>query len=519
MSTDAMGAHAAVCPAARLLPQGSVRDTGAVLAGARAVVAEARGDRQRRAEVGEVLLHVLTHGHDARPRVAEAITVLTPEQVPAARALLAGYLADRNVDPNALRGDPWWDENPPEHERLYTLVALTLLDRSYLGAAEDAYRAVGAHTAAGTATAYALLGPEHESEAVARLSSVIADEPAGSVVGAVRALLTLGLDADAADAVRACMTRGVVLAGLVRPLNTASPRVLPDLIEAELRALMETPGWHLAERGKDDPDTASEVLSCGAEYGERVAAALWQLVESDVREPEYRWRAAVRLGLLSPAERERAVGFLEAAGVVDPEAPRGMVGTPALAEGEWVEVQGAVAAAWRRIELQLAERFPQFAVHLGGPATPAEIAACEAELGFGLPPAFVASCLIHRSVGFGGWVTRMCPHDDIRQLPENRDGQVMMNDGWTSDTPDDEIRQDRGGRQGWVPLVGDTGTECDVLDLEPAAAGRYGQIVNLDHGCPNGVQSPGWLELLERFADDLEADRYVLDQDSDLTLR
>lgn len=182
----------------------------------------------------------------------------------------------------------------------------------------------------------------------------------------------------------------------------------------------------------------------------------------------------------------------------------------------WAEAHGAVAAAWRRIERQLAERFPQFGVRLGAPATAAEITACEAELGFELPPAFAASCLIHRSVAFDGLVAGMCPHDDITRLPGNRDGQVELNDGWTSDRPDDQIRQDRGGRRGWVPLLGDTGSECDVLDLEPAAAGVYGQIINLDHGSPNGVRSPGWLQLLTGFADDLEADRYILNRDNDL---
>lgn len=195
------------------------------------------------------------------------------------------------------------------------------------------------------------------------------------------------------------------------------------------------------------------------------------------------------------------------------------MGTNAADSAEWTAVQQAVVATWHRIERQLAERFPQFELRLGGPATAAEVAACETALGFRLPAAFAASCLVHRRVAFGGWVQGMDSHDDLLELPLNRDWHVELNDYWTSDRPDTEIRQDRGGRRGWVPLLGDAGSAVNALDLEPAAAGTYGQIINLDHGCPNGAPAPGWLSVLHRFAEDLEQGRYELDRDGNLCLR
>ncbi|WP_123562497.1 hypothetical protein [Kitasatospora cineracea] len=91
-------------------------------------------------------------------------------------------------------------------------------------------------------------------------------------------------------------------------------------------------------------------------------------------------------------------------------------------------VHRTVAAAWQCIERELAVRFPRFEARLGGPAAPGEVAACERALGFPLPADFAASCLVHRSVAFGGWIEGMESHDDLAELPANRDTQVELDD-------------------------------------------------------------------------------------------
>ncbi len=59
-----------------------------------------------------------------------------------------------------MRGEVWWDEHPPEHERVLTLVALALLDGSHLATAQMAFADASAYPAAQCAAAYALLEPD-----------------------------------------------------------------------------------------------------------------------------------------------------------------------------------------------------------------------------------------------------------------------------------------------------------------------------------------------------------------------
>ncbi|MFC1436640.1 SMI1/KNR4 family protein [Streptacidiphilus sp. N1-10] len=433
-----------------LLPQGPVSDTAAVVAAARGRLAQLPERSLQREGVGKVLKHLLVHGFDARPPAAKAIAELTPSEVPGAVTQLAGFLADRGTDPNALRGDDWWDEHPPAHEGLLTLVALALLDRpAYLDAAEQAFRTVGGHPAAECAAGFALLGPAQEAEAVRRLRSIAGSEPGGTAALAVRALLALGRIAETAEAVADCSTRGVALTSVIQPLVSAPPELLPVLVEAHLEALSQVPQWHLADRGSERPDSVSEVLSCGAEYRDRVRDVLRSVVRSSGQEPGVRWQAAERLALVSQEEQAQAATFLEAAGVVDPLRP--LSAPPEPVAQDRTALRAAVTGVWGRIERQLADRFPGFEVRLGAAATPEEITAVEAELGVQLPHSFVESLQVHRSVAFGGLVQGMPEQSDVSVLPANSETE-RANDYWSSDRPDTEIRQDRGGRRGWIPV-------------------------------------------------------------------
>lgn len=467
---------------------------------------------------------LIAHGFSGRPALARKIRELTPHEAPLAVAQLARCLADPAADPSARSG-MYLEQPPDDYERLCTALALAVLDVSYTDTAAQAYRAASPFPAALFGADYGSLGSSAAEEARVRLRHIAASTRQEQVaVEAVRSLVRLGFTGDVVAAVRGCAERGVHLPRVVRPLAEVHPEVLPALVDSELAALAASPDRFLAFRPRSGEgvnslgDIVVEVSSCGSDYRPAVATTLWQLVRSTDHGAGVRWRAACELAVVDPAEKDRALAYLRAEGVEDPHAPRPP--QPPRTAAELESARTVVAALWQRIEEQLAARFPAFPVTLGGPATVEEVAACEQALGLQLPTDFAASCLVHRSIAFAGLVTGMPQQLDLADLPASRDAQEIG--AWTSDRPEQPgaaIREDHGPRAGWVPLEPDDGGDIAALDLDPAPGGRYGQVIGLDRGSPAGVEAGSWLELLERFAANLEADRYVLHRDGYLELR
>ena len=513
--------HFDACPA-RVLSGGSAETEAVIAAARRDLAGTSQGTVERRTAVGTALRHtLLAHGFSARPGIARAIVELVPEQAPLAVGQLARFLDDLVHDPSAQAG-MYAEKAPGDYERLCTVLALAALDRSYLDAAAQAYRSANPFRAAIFGADFAMLGPSQRETASERLRHLAASTRDDTVAtNAVRALLRIGQFELVLSALKDFTDRGMFLAQVVRPLSAADPAVRPALVDSALRALAANPGHlpHLAVRGADGPrgDVASEVLACGPGYRDRVAETLWRLVKSSGLTADLRWRAAYRLGLVAASEHEAAVRVLTDAGVYDPEAPPPQRRAPT--GQELAAAHEAASAVWQRIEHELARRFPSFPVSLGAPATREQVTACEDALGLRLPVEFAASCLVHRSVAFGNLVAGMPQQQDIASLAEFRQ---YMGGEWTSDRPDPAdalFRSDYGWRDGWVPLESDEPHNGEVLDLDPAPAGRYGQVIGMDEGMPHGVLATGWLTLLERFAANLEQDRYHLHKDGYLSLK
>ncbi|MEU4116732.1 SMI1/KNR4 family protein [Kitasatospora sp. NPDC028055] len=511
----------ATCPAKAL--SGGSLEADAVIAAARRSLAGAgptTATGQRRT-TGTALRHLLlAHGFATRPAVARAIVELVPEQAPLAVGQLARFLDDPANDPSARPGS-YPEQAPDDHELLCTALALATLDGSYVDTAVQLYREAGPYTAAVLGADLGMLGPSQRQLASERLRNLAASTRAAQVATpVVRALVRLGQFELVLGAMRDFTDRGIFLSHVVRPLSEADPAVLPALVDSALRALAADPGslLHLAVRGDDGPvaDVVSEVLACGAAYRDRVTGILWELVRSVDFTADVRWRAAHRLGLIASSEREDAVRALEEGGVRDPEAPRPQ--RPAGTEEELAAAFEAATAVWQRIERELARRFPSFPVTLGAPATREEISACEQALGCPLPVEFAASCLVHRSIAFGDLVTGMPNQQDVAQLADYRG---YLGREWSNDRPDAAdalFHGEYGWRDGWVPLESDEPHNGAALDLDPAPAGRYGQILSMDHGMPQDVSAAGWFDLLERFATNLEQGRYLLHKDGYLDL-
>ena len=510
-----------LCPAREL--SGGSPEAHAVIAAARRSSADTdpNAAAEQRRTTGAALRHLLlVHGFSARPEVARAIVELVPEQAPLAVGQLARFLDDPLHDPSARHGR-YLEQAPGDYELLCTAISLAVLDGAYADPAVRLFRDVSPYAAAALGAEFGMLGPAQRQLAGERLGNLAASTRHDQVATpAVRSLLRLGQFELALAALRDFSDRGVFLSQVARPLSEAEPAVLPALVDSALHALAANPGnmLHLAVRGESGTgDVPAEVLACGEAYRDRVAGILWGLVRSSDWTADVRWRAAYRLGLISASEHERAVGVLEEGGVYDPEAPRPQ--RPACTEQELATAREAASAVWQRIERELARRFPSFPVALGAPATREEISACEQALGCRLPVDFVASCLVHRSIAFGDLVLGMPNQRDVAELAEYRE---YMGGEWTRDQPDAAdalFRSDYGWRDGWVPLESDEPDNGEALDLDPAPAGRYGQIISMDNGSPQGVSAAGWSELLERFATNLEQDRYLLHKDGYLDLR
>jgi len=509
------------CPAKAL--SGGSLEAEAVIAAARQSLAGADpvAEAERRRTTGTALRHLLlAHGFSARPEVARAIVELLPEQAPLAVGQLARFLDDPARDPSAQHGR-FLEQAPGNYELLCTALALAALDGSYLDTAAQLFRDASPYAAAVCGADFGMLGAAQRQLAGERLRNLAASTRDGHVATPVaRALSRLGQFELVLAAMRDFTDRGLFLSQVARPLSEADPALRPALVDSALRALAANPDnvLHLAARGGGPMgDVPAEVLACGEAYRDRVAGTLWGLVRSVDLTADVRWRAAYRLGLIAPAEHEAAVGVLEVGGVYDPEAPRPQ--RAASTAAELAAAYEAASALWQRIERELAGRFPSFPAALGAPATREEIGACEQALDCPLPVEFVASCLVHRSIAFGDLVMGMPNQRDVAELAEYRD---YMGHEWTSDRPDAAdalFRGDYGWRDGWVPLESDEPDNGEALDLDPAPAGRYGQIISMDNGSPQGVSAAGWFELLERFATNLEQDQYLLHQDGYLDLR
>ncbi|MFI6151626.1 SMI1/KNR4 family protein [Kitasatospora sp. NPDC051170] len=517
-----------LCPAAVLMPQ-SLRVDDVVAAARRRVAdgpppvgAVARiGLAARSAAVGVALRHCLDHDFRGRAALARAIVELVRGEGPAAVRMLARYLSDPESDPVTRHpvhgGAASW-------QHLSTAIALAALDPAHRESAETAYAEAGDFDAVVFAREHAHAGPQERAQVISRMRRAAGAAPEHTVTDAVRVLLELGTADQVLAALRGAVERGVFPCRVVTALHEADPRLVPALADSELRALAAAPERYLVHRPdpadpalfKPEHAVSTRVKACGPSHRDRAVDVLREIARDGRHGNEIRWRAAFELGLLDAAEREREQDLLTGEGVTDPAAPRPQEQWDAA---DLARVQPAVAALWQRIEQQLAERFPDFPVEYGPPATLAEIAEVERELGFRLPVEFAASCLVHRHFHFPDLVTGMPDQVDVAWLPRYRCADIGSVVDHGPQDPNAAIRVDYFPREGWILLKADEGGTINALDLDPGPGGRYGQVIALDHEMPQGVAAAGWLSLLQRFTAALEANRYVLKPEGYLDLR
>ncbi len=176
----------------------------------------------------------------------------------------------------------------------------------------------------------------------------------------------------------------------------------------------------------------------------------------------------------------------------------------------------AVAQAWVRIEAWMQKNAPAVFATLKPGATDTELEALQVALGVTLPTDMAASYRIHNgagddlSVSFGGWydffdLDRIL--DEWTVWKELLDGGEF--EGEASEPKDSGIRPDW-WNAAWIPITGDGGGNHLCVDLAPAGGGTVGQIITMWHDdTDRELIAPSFTALLQKWADDLEAGKYV----------
>ena len=181
-----------------------------------------------------------------------------------------------------------------------------------------------------------------------------------------------------------------------------------------------------------------------------------------------------------------------------------------------------VAHTWRRIEKWFGENGPSglSAFHPG--ATETEISKLETALGVVLPADFAASYRLHNGaktepvIALCGWqeffpLTVIKSRWDVWKKPF--DDGVFADRKSKPDSP--QIRPVYWSDK-WVPFTNDGCGNLLCLDLAPSESGAVGQIIQVWKEPERELIAPSFAALLTKWADDLENNEYVWDEDEGL---
>jgi cell wall assembly regulator SMI1 len=177
-----------------------------------------------------------------------------------------------------------------------------------------------------------------------------------------------------------------------------------------------------------------------------------------------------------------------------------------------------IERTWYRVEAWLMTNAPLVFESLHAGASEAEIVEVEHILGVRFPDDVRASYGIHAGQhpvsvrGFPGLIEgyQLLTLPEImgewrlwKRLLDGGDFEGLLGD------PQGPIRADW-WHPAWIPLTHDGSGNHHMLDLSPAPGGTLGQILEFWHDDPTRrVLAPSFAVWLDRFADDLNAGRYI----------
>ncbi|THG82314.1 molybdenum cofactor biosynthesis protein MoeA [Pseudomonas sp. A-1] len=164
---------------------------------------------------------------------------------------------------------------------------------------------------------------------------------------------------------------------------------------------------------------------------------------------------------------------------------------------------------WERLEAWLKANNPALLADLNPPATDAEIRELEQKLGVTLPADFVACLKVHNGQrGEADWLFDGLEFMSSRKIL--RRWSIWLDLLESGDFSDCESRPSSGVRDAWwsakwIPFTYNGSGDHLCLDLDPAAGGKYGQIIEVWHDQPERtLQAPGFREWFSAYVDCLE---------------
>ncbi|MDO4877930.1 MAG: SMI1/KNR4 family protein [Neisseria sp.] len=192
----------------------------------------------------------------------------------------------------------------------------------------------------------------------------------------------------------------------------------------------------------------------------------------------------------------------------------------------------------RRITAQLEklkQRFPQVAAKfnldytLNPGASEADFAELEAVLGYALPQEFKE---LYRVADGERGISGVLANEEWlpieRIIQEYGVWKELFDDGSFTDDGRDygckpenaAVKPDFWWNPKWIPLTADGGGNGKMIDLDPAAQGRAGQIIQMWHDdAAREKEADSLREYLAQYAQDLEDGKYVLDEEYGLILQ
>jgi len=176
---------------------------------------------------------------------------------------------------------------------------------------------------------------------------------------------------------------------------------------------------------------------------------------------------------------------------------------------------------WQRIENWLQKNAPEIYQDLNPGATEEEIKEAEAYLRLDFPQTLKDSLKIHNGQkgAEGKWLVDGWQLLSLEKMMDNWDfWDDLIGSGNFSEiksNPGEGIRDDW-WNPGWIPVAGSGANDYYCLDCAPSEKGKYGQMLVLWHDMPDReLLAPNYRSWLEKFAQDLENDRYEVAEEYD----
>jgi cell wall assembly regulator SMI1 len=146
----------------------------------------------------------------------------------------------------------------------------------------------------------------------------------------------------------------------------------------------------------------------------------------------------------------------------------------------------SISSLWGAFEQRLYRDDPKKLITLNPPATPAAIQMLERQLSANLPTDFKNSLLVHDGGTFGN---ELLDGEELLSIPrileewrvwESLLKSPGMKMGDVRSSPEPEVRDDWWNVK-WIPITSNHAGDHWCLDLDPAPAGTYGQVIRMWH--------------------------------------